>query len=192
MTRALRLGFDGMELSVANPGPTMLELIDEARPRRSAHHRDLLRASRAADRSDPGQVALAREDIPRLLEGSAALGAPLILVPIYGRNRKFPAAFTGRTQEEDEALWLDGLRAATEDADRTGGTIVVEADQPLREQPLGDSGRCTAVCARHGEPAGPDDGRRVPHEHRGGRSSRLHWCRSRTTWPTSTWATASA
>ena len=124
---ALRLGFDGMELSAANPGPTMLELIDEALREGlpitaicSGHRGWLIDP-------DPGQVALAREDIPRLLEGSAALGAPLILVPIYGRNRKFPAALTGRTQEEDEALWLDGLRAATEDADRTGGTIVVEA-----------------------------------------------------------------
>ena len=103
---------------------------------------------------DPGQVALAREDIPRLLEGSAALGAPLILVPIYGRNRKFPAAYTGRTQEEDEALWLDGLRAATADADRSGRNGRRRGHQPLREQPLGDGGRCVSGMVRHGRARG--------------------------------------
>jgi sugar phosphate isomerase/epimerase len=76
---------------------------------------------------DPELVRAARDDIRRLLELGAELEAPLILVPIYGRTRKFPAASTGRSPEEDEALWLDGLREATEHAERVGGQIVVEA-----------------------------------------------------------------
>ena len=48
-------------------------------------------------------------------------------MPVYGRNRKFPAASTGRTPAEDEALWLAGLRAATEHAERVGATVLVEA-----------------------------------------------------------------
>ena len=124
--RALRMGFDGVELSVATPGPTMLELADEALREGlpvsaicSGHRGWLIDP-------DPAQVALARTDIGLLLDAAAALRAPLILVPVYGRNRKFPAAFTGRTPAEDEALWLEGLRAATDHAERVGATILVE------------------------------------------------------------------
>jgi len=125
--RALSFGFDGMELSVANPGPTMLDLADEAI--RSgipitaicSGHRGWLIDP------EPDQVAAARSDIRGLLDASAALGAPLILVPIYGRNRKFTTCLTGRTPEEDEALWLEGLRESAEHAEQVGGTIVVEA-----------------------------------------------------------------
>ena len=66
------------------------------------------------------------KDIARLLELGAKLGAPLILVPIYGRNRKFPGMDTGRTPEEDEALWLEGLRIATHQAEAVGAEILVE------------------------------------------------------------------
>ena len=49
-------------------------------------------------------------------------------MPIYGRsNRLPPHCRTGRTLEEDRALWLDGLREATEHAERVGGMLVIEA-----------------------------------------------------------------
>ena len=76
---------------------------------------------------DPAQIAAAREDVDRLLELSGALDAPLILVPVYGRTRKFPAASTGRSPEDDEALCLEGLRLATATAEKVGGRILVEA-----------------------------------------------------------------
>lgn len=124
---ALRFGFDGIELSVASPGPTMLELADEAirdgvpvSAMCSGHRGWLIDP-------DPALVAAARADIAALLDASAALHAPLILVPIYGRTRKLPGCGTGRSPEEDEALWLEGLRAATEHAEAVGGSIVVEA-----------------------------------------------------------------
>jgi sugar phosphate isomerase/epimerase len=124
---ALRIGFDGIELSVANPGPTMIELAREAIRDRvpvtaicSGHRGWLIDP-------DPAAVAAAREDIAVLLELGAELEAPLILVPIYGRNRKFPTGGTGRTPEDDEALWLEGLHEATRVAERVGGTILVEA-----------------------------------------------------------------
>ena len=124
---ARRLGFDGIELSVAPDGPTMIPLAEEAVGDRipvtaicSGHRGWLIDP-------DPEQVAAARADIDRLLELSAELEAPLILVPIYGRTRKFPAAATGRTPDDDEALWLDGLRHATDQAERVGGRILVEA-----------------------------------------------------------------
>jgi sugar phosphate isomerase/epimerase len=124
---ARRLGFDGMELSVATPGPTMIELAEEAvrdgipvTAICSGHRGWLIDP-------DPLEVRAARDDIARLLDLGARLQAPLILVPIYGRSRKFPAAGTGRTADEDEALWLDGLREATDHAERAGASILVEA-----------------------------------------------------------------
>ena len=124
---ALRLGFEAIELSVANPGPTMIELAEEA-----IHEGLEVTAICSGHRGwlidpDPDEVRRAREDIAILLELGGRLGAPLILVPIYGRTRKFPAAGTGRTAAEDEALWLEGLGGATAVAERVGGQIVVEA-----------------------------------------------------------------
>jgi sugar phosphate isomerase/epimerase len=119
--RAIEMGFDGIEAS----GPDMFGIVAEAIRDRvpvtaicSGHRGWLIDP-------DPAMVAAAREDIRRLLEAGAELNAPLILVPIYGRNRKFPPG-TGRSPEEDEALWLEGLRDATEVAERVGARILVE------------------------------------------------------------------
>jgi sugar phosphate isomerase/epimerase len=68
------------------------------------------------------------DDVKVLLELGAELDAPLIIVPIYGRTRFLPPhCGTGRTAEEDEALWLGGLREVTDHADRVGGRLLVEA-----------------------------------------------------------------
>jgi sugar phosphate isomerase/epimerase len=119
---ALRIGFDGIELS----GPDMLAMAREAVDDGvevtaicSGHRGWLIDP-------DPEMVAVARTDIRALLEYGARLDAPLILVPIYGRNEKFADAGTGRTHLEDEALWLDGLREATDHAQRIGARILVE------------------------------------------------------------------
>ena len=119
---ALRIGFDGIELS----GPGMLAMAREAVDDGvevtaicSGHRGWLIDP-------DPEMVAVARTDIRVLLEYGARLDAPLILVPIYGRNEKFADAGTGRTHAEDEALWLDGLREATDHAQRIGARILVE------------------------------------------------------------------
>ena len=125
--RARGMGFDGIELSAAEPWPAMKELAEEAVQARipvtaicSGHRGWLIDP-------DPAQVRAAREDIRSLLEFSARLDAPLIVVPIYGRTRQFPAAGTGRAPEEDEALWIDGLREAAQHAERVGGRLLVEA-----------------------------------------------------------------
>ena len=119
---ALAYGFDGIELS----GPSMLELAAEA-----VRDRVPISAICSGHRGwlidpDPEQVLAAREDIARLLELGARLEAPLILVPIYGRNRKFAGMDTGRTPEEDDALWIEGLRLATNQAEAVGARILVE------------------------------------------------------------------
>jgi sugar phosphate isomerase/epimerase len=119
---ALRYGFDGIELS----GPSMLDLAAEA-----VRDRIPVSAICGGHRGwpidpDPAMVAASRQDIDRLLELGARLEAPLILVPIYGRNRKFPGMDTGRTPEEDDALWREGLHRATDRAEAVGGSILVE------------------------------------------------------------------
>ena len=77
---------------------------------------------------DPDLVRACITDVKRLLELGAQLDAPLIVVPIYGRTHYLPAhCGTGRTPEEDEALWLAGLREVTDHAERVGGRLLVEA-----------------------------------------------------------------
>jgi len=123
--RAIGYGFDGIELSDSTP---MIELAEEAL-------RDgvPVTAMCSGHRGwfidpDPDQVAACRQDVKTLLELSARLGgAPLIVVPIYGRTHKLPNASTGRTVEEDRALWLEGLRDVTDHAESVGGNLVVEA-----------------------------------------------------------------
>ena len=120
--RALGYGFDGIELSHF----PMIEAAEEA-----LRDRVPVTAMCSGHRGwfidpDPELVAACRADVKRLLELGAELDAPLIIVPIYGRTNKLPAAATGRTVEEDEALWLEGLHEATAHAERVGGQLIVE------------------------------------------------------------------
>lgn len=119
---AVRYGFDGVELSQF----PMIEAAEEAL-------RDGVPVSAMCSGHrgwfidpDPEQIRTCLEDVKRLLELSAQLGAPLIVVPIYGRTNKLPNCGTGRPPEEDEKLWVRGLREATDHADRVGGMLVVE------------------------------------------------------------------
>lgn len=121
---ALAYGFDGMELSHF----PMIEAAEEA-----VRDGVPVTAMCSGHRGwfidpDPAQVAACRADVNRLLELSGELKAPLIVVPIYGRTHNLPPhCGTGRTREEDRALWLEGLRGATDQAEKVGGTILVEA-----------------------------------------------------------------
>jgi sugar phosphate isomerase/epimerase len=119
---ALRYGFDGIELSHF----PMIEAAEEA-----VRDRVPVSAMCSGHRGwfidpDPEQVRACLEDVKQLLELGAELGAPLIVVPIYGRTNNLPNCGTGRSPEEDERLWLAGLREATDHAERVGGTLVVE------------------------------------------------------------------
>ncbi len=121
---ARRYGFDGMELS----GSPMIDLAREA-------VRDGIPVSAMCSGHrgwfidpDPELIRQCRQDVKVLLELSAERQAPLIVVPIYGRtNRLPPHAGTGRKPEEDRKLWLDGLREATDHAEKVGGSLLVEA-----------------------------------------------------------------
>ncbi len=76
---------------------------------------------------DEGQIRLARSDIGRLLELAADLGTGVIVVPIYGRTRNLPDNGTGRTEEEDERIFIEGMRELAAHAERVGGYLILEA-----------------------------------------------------------------
>jgi len=75
---------------------------------------------------DPEQIALARADLREQLELAGALGAACIVVPLWGRTRNLPGLATGRSREEDAALFVDGLRGLAPHAERSGATLVIE------------------------------------------------------------------
>jgi sugar phosphate isomerase/epimerase len=122
--RALEMGFDGIELQ----GFPMIALAEEA-----VRDGVPISAMCSGHRGwfidpEPEQIAACIADVKRLLELGCQLDAPLIVVPIYGRTQYLPAhCGTGRTPQEDEALWLSGLREVTDHAERVGGRLLVEA-----------------------------------------------------------------
>ena len=75
---------------------------------------------------DPDKVAAARNDIASLLDLAGELGTGLVVVPIWGRTRHLPGIATGRTRDEDETLFLEGLRPLAERAERAGARIFIE------------------------------------------------------------------
>lgn len=121
---ALRFGFDGMELS----GFPMIDLAREA-----VRDGIPITAMCSGHRGwfidpDREQIAACIEDVKVLLELGAELQAPLIIVPIYGRSNLLPAhCGTGRSRDEDVAIWLEGLGEVTQHAERVGGSLLVEA-----------------------------------------------------------------
>jgi sugar phosphate isomerase/epimerase len=121
--RAVGYGFDGIELSHF----PMIEAAEEA-----IRYDVAVSAMCSGHRGwfidpDPEQVRACRDDVKRLLELGARLDAPLIIVPIYGRTNRLPNAGTARAPEEDEALWMEGLREVAEHAEHVGGRLLIEA-----------------------------------------------------------------
>ena len=76
---------------------------------------------------DEEQIRIARQDIKRLLELGGELGVGVIVVPIYGRTRNLPNNGTGRTKEEDERIFVEGMRELAGHAEQVGGTLILEA-----------------------------------------------------------------
>jgi len=119
---ARRLGFDALELS-ERPA------FDEARI--AIRKRIPVTAIAGGYRGwlidpDPEMVARARSDIGALLDLAGDLGSGIVVVPIWGRTKNLPGIATGRTREEDETLFLDGLRPLAARAERVGARIFLE------------------------------------------------------------------
>ena len=119
---ARRYGFDALELS-ERPA------FDEART--AIREKIPVTAIAGGYRGwlidpDPAKVAAARADIATLVDLAGELGTGIVIVPIWGRTRNLPGIATGRTRDEDEALFLEGLGPLAERAERAGARIFVE------------------------------------------------------------------
>jgi sugar phosphate isomerase/epimerase len=119
---ALRFGFDALELS-ERPA------FDEARA--AIREKIPITAIAGGYRGwlidpDPEEVAAARTDIAALLDLAGELGTGIVVVPIWGRTRHLPGIATGRTRDQDEGLFLEGLRPLAERAERAGARIFIE------------------------------------------------------------------
>ncbi|HEV8228988.1 MAG TPA: sugar phosphate isomerase/epimerase family protein [Candidatus Limnocylindria bacterium] len=75
---------------------------------------------------DPERMRSARADLARLVVLAGELGTGCVVVPIWGRTRNLPGIGTGRTREEDEALFVDGVRTLASQAERAGARIYIE------------------------------------------------------------------
>ena len=119
---ARRFGFDALELS-ERPA------FDEART--AIREKIPVTAIAGGYRGwlidpDAEKIAAARKDIAELLDLAGELGTGIVVVPIWGRTRNLPGIATGRTRDEDEALFLEGLRPLAEHAERAGAGIFIE------------------------------------------------------------------
>ena len=119
---ARRFGFDALELS-EKPA------FDEARA--AIRERIPVTAIAGGYRGwlidpDPELIGRAREDLAELLGLAGELGTGIVVVPIWGRTRNLPSIATGRTRDQDEALFLEGLRPLAEHAERAGARIFIE------------------------------------------------------------------
>jgi sugar phosphate isomerase/epimerase len=119
---ARRFGFDALELS-ERPA------FDEARA--AIRQKIPVTAIAGGYRGwlidpDPEEVAAARTDIAALLDLAGELGTGVVVVPIWGRTRHLPGIATGRTRDQDDALFVEGLRPLAERAERAGARIFIE------------------------------------------------------------------
>jgi sugar phosphate isomerase/epimerase len=119
--RAKRYGFDAIELSV-DPIASAEAAIRDRVPVSAicGGYRGWLIDPDAEKRRS------AREDLTRLLALAGELGCGCVVVPIWGRTRNLPGIATGRTREEDEALFVDAMQELARAAERSGSRLFIE------------------------------------------------------------------
>ena len=119
--RANGFGFDAIEISV-DPLRAASEAIRERVPVSAicGGYRGWLIDPDAESRR------LARADLTRLLGLAGELGCGCVVVPIWGRTRNLPNIGTGRTREEDEALFVEAMIELAAEAARRGARLFIE------------------------------------------------------------------
>ena len=118
---ARRFGFDAIELSV--------DPIASARA--ALRERVTVSALCGGYRGwlidpDPEQRRMAREDLGQLVALAGSLGCGCVVVPIWGRTRHLPGIATGRTRDDDEALFVEALAELARGAERAGSRVFIE------------------------------------------------------------------
>lgn len=118
---ARRFGFDALEISI-DPLQSSREAVAARVPVAaiSGGYRGWLIDP------DPAERRAAREDLAELLVIAGELGCGCVVVPIWGRTRHLPNIGTGRSREEDEALFVDALQGLAVVAERAGSRLFVE------------------------------------------------------------------
>ena len=117
----------------------------------------------------PTLVAASREDIARLLELGAKLErAPHRRADLRAESQVSAECDTGRTPEEDEALWLEGLRRPPTRPSASAAEILVEPINRYENSVTVTVADAVRWAAAMDSPRVRADGRRLPHEHRGG------------------------
>jgi len=120
---ASRLGFDALELA----GPAVPRLAEEVEG--SGIPISALCGGQRGALIHPERARIEEflADSPSLLDAAAALDAPLIVVRVFGYSQSLPPhARTGRSREEDAALFEVGLRTLTELAEARDVRLLVE------------------------------------------------------------------
>lgn len=75
---------------------------------------------------DPEKIRLARKDLAHLVALAGELGTGCVAIPIWGRTRNLPNIGTGRARDEDESIFVEGMRGLAAHAERAGGKLYVE------------------------------------------------------------------
>jgi len=68
----------------------------------------------------------ASEDLAQLVDLAGALGCGCVVVPIWGRTRNLPNIGTGRTRDEDEAIFVEAMSELADRAERAGSRLFIE------------------------------------------------------------------
>ena len=118
---ALRYGFEALELSV-----------DTIRSAKEAVREGVTVSALCGGYRgwlidpDAERRRTAREDLAELVDLAGALGCGCVVVPIWGRTGNLPNIATGRTRDEDEAMFVDALSALATRAERAGSLLFIE------------------------------------------------------------------
>jgi sugar phosphate isomerase/epimerase len=118
---ARRYGFDALELSV--------EAIAAAKDALREHV--VVSAICGGYRGwlidpDADRRRTARDDLSLLVDLAGELGCGCVVVPIWGRTRNLPNIATGRTRQEDEALFVEAMSELATRAERAGSRLFIE------------------------------------------------------------------
>ena len=119
--RAKRYGFDALELSVDS-------IVSAEAAIRERVPVSAITGGYRGWLIDPDDEKrrTARADLTRLLQLAGDLGCGCVVVPIWGRTRNLPGIATGRTREEDEAIFVDAMTELARAAERYGSRLFIE------------------------------------------------------------------
>ena len=75
---------------------------------------------------DADRRRTAMEDLSELVGLAGELGCGCVVVPIWGRTRNLPNIGTGRTRDEDEAIFIEAMSELADKAASAGSRLFIE------------------------------------------------------------------